>query len=110
MKTTRSRRFLARATTVGAIVALLVSGALAAHEGHQHKAMGTVKAIASASLDIETTEGKALSFVLSETTTFKRGDEVAKREDVAIGARVVVRYETKDGANQALEVKFGEKK
>ncbi len=92
------------------MVALFVSGALAAHEGHRHKAMGTVKAIAAAKLEIETTEGKLQTFVLSETTTFKRGEAAAKREDVTVGERAVVSYETQDGTDRALEVKLGEKK
>lgn len=80
-----------------------------AHEGHHHTAMGTVKAIDAAKLDLETTDGKLESFVLTAGTTYKRGDVVARREDVSVAARAAVTYEMKDGKNIAIEVRLGAK-
>jgi len=92
------------------LVALSFAATARAHEGHHHDAMGTVKAIDAAKLDLETKEGTLESFVLTEKTTYKRGDAAATHHDVAVGDRAVVMYEKKDGKNVALEVKLGAKK
>lgn len=89
--------------------ALLAAAPVSAHEGHHHTAMGTVKTVDGAKLDLETKAGE-LTFALTETTSYKRADAAATREDVAAGERAVVMYETKDGRNLAIEVKLGAKK
>jgi len=85
--------------------ALLATPPSGAHEGHHHNAMGTIRAIGAAQLDVETTEGKLETFRLVDTTAYKRGDAAAKREDLKVGERAVVMYEKKDGKNLAIEVK-----
>lgn len=92
--------------TLAAVVALAIGAPAVAHEGHHHNAMGTVRAVGAAELQLETMESKLETFVLTEATTYKRGDAAAQREDVAVGARAVVMYETKDGKNVAIEVKL----
>jgi hypothetical protein len=92
------------------LAALSFAATAKAHEGHQHDAMGTVKAVEAAELDLETTEGKLESFVLTAETTYERGDAAATHHDVAVGDRAVVTYEKKDGKSVALEVKLGAKK
>jgi hypothetical protein len=76
-----------------------------AHEGHHHNAMGTIRVVGEAQLDLETKEGKLETFQLADTTAYKRGDAAAKREDLKVGERAVVMYEKKDGKNVAIEVK-----
>lgn len=90
--------------------ALLAARPAAAHEGHRHQAMGTVAALDAARLTLTTPEGESRSFVLSAATKYLRGDAEVKREDVATGERAVVAYETRDGADQALEVRLAAKK
>jgi len=102
MRTSRSNLQWALA----ALLALAVGAPAVAHEGHHHNAMGTVRAIAATELQLETKESKLETFVLTDATTYKRGDAGAKREDVQVGARAVVMYETKDGKNVAIEVKL----
>jgi hypothetical protein len=48
--------------------------------------------------------------VLTEATKFVRGETETTKDDVSAGERAVVMYETKEGADHALEVKLGEKK
>ncbi len=79
-----------------------------AHEGHHHQAMGTVKSVAETELVVETADGKAQAFVLSEATKYLRGKAESKREAVAVGERAVVMYEKKEGADRALEVRLPE--
>jgi len=88
-------------------IALLSTWPALAHEGHHHKAMGTIHAVQAAQVDLQTKDGKIESFQLTATTTYKRGDAAAKREDLKAGERAVVMYETKDGKNLAIEVKLG---
>ncbi len=102
MRMTRSNR----QWTLAALVALALGAPVVAHEGHHHNAMGTVRAVAAAELQIETKDNKLETFVLTDATTYKRGDAAAKREDVQVGARAVVMYEAKDGKNVAIEVKL----
>lgn len=92
--------------TLAAVAAFAISAPMLAHEGHHHNAMGTVRAVDSAQLQLEDKDGKLETFVLTDTTTYKRGDAAAKREDVQVGARAVVMYEAKDGKNVAIEVKL----
>ncbi|HLF55356.1 MAG TPA: hypothetical protein VI942_00780 [Thermoanaerobaculia bacterium] len=96
--------------TVAVAAALFSSAPAVAHEGHHHQAMGTVKSIEAAKLVLEKADGAEQTFVLSDSTRYLRGESEAKRNDVAAGERAVVMYESKDGADRALEVKLGEKK
>ena len=93
------------------LVALFVSpSVLGAHEGHHHQAMGTVKMIHENHLMLTISEEKEQTFVLTEATKFVRGETETTKDDVSAGERAVVMYETKEGADHALEVKLGEKK
>jgi hypothetical protein len=104
----------AKLHTIGArlaIAALLVAPtAVVAHEGHHHEAMGTVKMVHENHLVLTTTDGTEKTFVLSESTKYSRGGKSAAQADVTAGERAVVMYESKDGADHALEVKLAEKK
>jgi len=102
MRTTRS----SLQWTLAALFALTLGAPAVAHEGHHHNAMGTVRAVAAVELQIETKDNKLETFVLTDATTYKRGDAAARREDVKVGERAVVMYETKDGKNLAIEVKL----
>lgn len=93
--------------TLAAFVVFAIGAPAVAHEGHHHNAMGTVRAVGSTELQLETKDGKLETFVLTEATTYKRGDAAAKRDAVKVGERAVVMYETKDGKNVAIEVKVG---
>jgi len=99
------RRFLAAA---GFALLVVATGALA-HEGHRHQAMGTVKLVHENHLQLTLQDGKEQTFVLSESTTYRRGETPTTKEGVAVGERAVVTYETKDGADRAVEVRLGER-
>jgi hypothetical protein len=75
-----------------------------AHEGHEHKALGTVAAIDEKEIRVETQDGQTLAFALSPETTFKAGEARAERADVKVGGRVVVVYEEENGQKLAKEV------
>jgi hypothetical protein len=77
---------------------------LLAHEGHEHKALGTVAAIDAKEIRVKTQDGNTVAFVLSSETTFKAGEARAERADAKVGGRVVVVYEEEDGRNLAKQV------
>jgi hypothetical protein len=90
---------------LAAVTVLTVSArTLLAHEGHEHKALGTVAAVHEKEIRVETQDGQTLAFVLSSETTFKAGEARAQRADAKVGGRVVVVYEEEDGEKLAKEV------
>jgi hypothetical protein len=108
MKRSASRRLGAAV----AVLAILLVGAAAAvaHEGHEHEAKGTVKAVAEKALTLDTTDGKTLELALDAQTKFLRGTREVARADVAVGERAVVKYHQMEGKLHAMEVKLAEKK
>lgn len=105
------REIGSRGATVAIMLAVVLSGAGAAlaHEGHAHQVKGTVKTVDEARLVVETTTGKRNLYLLTEKTKYRRGSEKATREEIAVGERVVVSYEVKEGSEWALEVRVGAK-
>ena len=101
------RRWMAACLALIGLV--VVRAAALAHEGHHHRAMGTVKLIHEERLVLALSEGKEQTFVLSEATKYLRGSAATTKGDVAAGERAVVMYESKEGAHRALEVKLGER-
>lgn len=83
-----------------------------AHEGHDHKVMGTVSTIHENHLEVTDAEGKAVLVNLNEKTKILRGKTAAKAADIASGEKVVVIYQqVKDKAGKeqsiAKEVRLG---
>ena len=88
---------------------LATSGGMLAHEGHHHDAMGTVEAIDAEQMTLAVSEEETLTFVLTDETSYVRGDRAVSREDVAAGERAVVMYQKKDDVNTAVKVKLAPK-
>jgi len=89
--------------------ALATSGGVLAHEGHHHNAMGTVDAVDAEQMRLTVSEEETLTFVLTDETSYLRGDEAVLREEIVAGERAVVMYQKKDGVNTAIEVKLAPK-
>ena len=89
--------------------ALATSGGVLAHEGHHHDAMGTVEAVDAEQMTLTVGEEETLTFVLTDETSYVRGDEAVSREEIVAGERAVVMYQKKDGVNTAIEVKLAAK-
>ena len=71
-------------------VSLAVSGAALAHEGHEHKLMGTVSAVNQLKLELDTQDGHKETVALDKTTKCLRGKQPATIQDIKVGDRVVV--------------------
>ena len=79
-------------------VALLVPAIVQAHEGHGHTYRGTISAINAPTLELKTTDGKALVFAIDEKTRILRGKVRVDIKAIRGGERAVV---------SALEVPAG---
>ncbi len=81
-----------RTVIVGVVLAaaLVVPAAVRAHEGHIHKVMGTVTARNGSQVELKTPDGKNVTVVLTEKTTFARGKQKVDGTLVKAGERIVV--------------------
>jgi len=76
-----------------AMYAVLVLPVVArAHEGHTHKALGTVASVQGAHVEIKTTDGKTLTIMLDKDTTITRGKEKVDAAALKVGERLSVDY------------------
>lgn len=89
-----------------AFVIVLPCAALA-HEGHEHRVMGTVSAIHENHLEVKATDGKTVAFTLSEKTKFLMGKTKATVKDLKVGDRVVVTGTGDKAPFAAKEVRLG---
>jgi hypothetical protein len=74
------------------MMALCMSAAARAHEGHTHKALGTIASIQADQVEIKTTDGKSLTVMLDKKTTVTRGKEKLDATALKVGERVSVDY------------------
>ena len=81
------RRFVLSAVLFGA---LAIPAYVYAHEGHEHKVMGTVEMRHENHLEVKATDGKAVTITLNEKTKILRGKTKATADDIKPGQRVVV--------------------
>ena len=63
-----------------------------AHEGHMHKALGTIASINAERVEIKTTEGKTLTVVIDKKTAITRGKEKLEPTALKVGERLSVDY------------------
>ena len=90
-----------------ALVLLLAAAAAFAHAGHAHTYMGSVTMLHDdGSFMMRVTDGKEITVLTSSDTAYTNGDgQAAKRSDLVVGMRVVVKMAT-DGKT-AASVKMG---
>jgi hypothetical protein len=95
------------------VVAVLVVMLLAApvavrgHEGHMHKALGTIAAIQGDLVEVKTTEGKTIKVTLAKKTVITRGTEKLDAGALKVGERVSVDYMEEKKVMVAHGVKLG---
>ena len=93
------------AVMMSILIASLFAASLLAHEGHEHKVMGTVAAVDASHLELTTPEGDKVDILLSKDTKFFKGKETATADDLKPGVRVAVTFEEKEGQKTAHEVR-----
>jgi hypothetical protein len=90
------------------LLTLVVAPFVSAHEGHDHKIMGTLAAVHDHSVDVKGTDGKLSTITLNDKTKILHGTMAMKIADLKTGDRVVV---TATGGGKdpfvAKEIKIG---
>jgi hypothetical protein len=96
------------ATVLALSVLALGSGArLIAHEGHEHKVMGTVTMAAADHVMLKDKDGKDVIVKVTKDTKIKAKPAV-KVEDIKVGSRIVVTaVEEKDKSMTAKSIEVG---
>src|SRR5438093_6061389 len=89
------------------VVALLLPARALAHEGHEHKMMGTVKAVDAKHIEVAAKDGKTDSVTLKEDTKYFRGKSAVTPAEIKVGDRVVITFFEKQGDKLAREVLLG---
>jgi hypothetical protein len=83
---------------------LALPGALAAHENHEHKVMGTVAETGQDRLEVAVPGGESLEIRLTADTRYERGGTAVTTPDVQVGERVVAFYMEQKGEKKATRV------
>ncbi len=75
---------------VAAAFAMLLSVAAFAHEGHPHRFLGTLLSVESSQIEVKTTDGKTVVFLLDAKTVVRQGRTKVDMKVLKVGERVVV--------------------
>ena len=95
------------ATALALAVALSFGAQLLAHEGHEHKVMGTVTMAATDHVMLKDKDGKDVMVKVTKDTKVKAKPAV-KVEDIKVGSRVVITaVEEKDKSMTAKSIEVG---
>lgn len=101
-----TRRFAA-AFLVLTVLAFGSGAQLLAHEGHDHKVMGTVTMAAADHVMLKTTEGKDLMIQVTKDTKVTKDKQAMRAQDIKVGARVVVTAIEEKEQMKAKEIQVG---
>ena len=89
------------------IAALVLPATAGAHEGHLHKALGTIVSIQGEHVEIKTNDGKAITLMLDKKTAVTRGKEKLDATALKVGERVSVEYMEEKKMMMAHAIKLG---
>jgi hypothetical protein len=91
-----------------ALMAVLVLPSAAwSHEGHMHKALGTIASVQGEHVQIKTTDGKTVTVMLDKKTTVTRGKDKLDATALKVGERVSVDYMEQNKMMMAHAFKLG---
>ena len=92
---------------LAAVLAFVAPGTLVAHEGHTHKALGTVSSVQGNNLVVKTTAGKSITVMLDAKTKITRGKDTLDAAALKVGERVSIDYVEEKKMMMAQAVKLG---
>ena len=95
-----------------ALIALLMlaiaSGSVVlAHDGDEHKVMGTITMAATDHVMLKTTEGKDVMIQVTKDTKVSKDKQAMKVQDIKVGTRVVVTAISEKDQMKAKEIQVG---
>ena len=85
---------------------IAIAGTAFAHEGHEHKVMGTVTMAAPDHVMVKDKAGKEVTIAITKDTKVLRDNKDAKVEDIQTGMRIVVTAVTEKGKTAATARKI----
>lgn len=92
----------------GLALATLGASIAGAHEGHEHKLMGTIERFDKDRLEVKDATGRPVGFVLNDKTVYLRGEKATTASNLQVGERVVVEYREAADVRTAVKVRVGE--
>lgn len=96
-----TRRFL-----MTALAALALPALATAHPGHDHKVMGTIAVVDGSFVTLKTTDGKELTFEVTEATKLLKGKASGTLADLKAGLRIVANVGDGEEPLKAKEVQY----
>ena len=92
-----------------AMMTILMSTVVLFAHGDAEHVMGTISAIQGDHVTVKLQDGKTQTVMLDKSTKYFSGEKKAKKEDVKVGARVVIdaKMDTKMKMLVASEVRLG---
>ena len=88
-------------------LAFAVPAIARAHEGHEHKVMGTVSSIDGKNLMVKTTDGKTVMVMMDAKTKITQGKKKVDSDAVKVGDRVVAEGKEEKEMIMATSVQLG---
>jgi uncharacterized low-complexity protein len=89
-------------------LALVLPAAAWAHEGHAHKAMGTISSVEGSNIMVKTTDGKTVMVMLDAKTKITQGKAKVERTALKVGDRIVAEGPEQKDMIMATAVRVGE--
>jgi hypothetical protein len=89
-------------------VVVLIPAAAPAHEGHDHKVMGTISSIQGTNVMVKGTDGKTVMVMLNDKTKITQGKAKVELASLKVGDRVVAEGPESQGMITATTVKLGD--
>jgi len=96
------------AAAVLAAVALLAPASARAHEGHAHKAMGTISSVQGNNIMVKTTDGKSVMVMLDAKTKITQGKAKVEPSALKVGDRIVAEGPEQKEMIMATSVRVGD--
>ena len=97
-----------RFTLLAWLLVIVVAPFALAHEGHDHKIMGTVWVIHEHHLEVKATDGTISSITVNDKTKVFRGKTAMTLTEIRLGDRVVVTASSDaKGSLTAKEIRLG---
>jgi hypothetical protein len=101
-------RMWIRVMMAAALVLAGLGQPVLAHEGHDHKVMGTVTMAASDHVMVKDRDGKAVTVQITKDTKIVRGKEALTAADLKTGLRVVITAQQEKSVMKARTIELGE--
>ena len=87
------------------ILVSMIASVAAAHNGHIHHVLGTVKSVGAEKMVLTKTDGREMTVLLTKSTRFEKVKKAAKRSDVRVGSRISV--DLANDSRTAVAIRIG---